>query len=369
MNYLIVGAGFYGATFAQQLAENGHSVTIIDKRPHIAGNAYSEIDSQTGIEVHKYGSHLFHTSNKRVWDYANRFTSFNDYRHTVWANHNKKIYSMPINLNTINSFFEKSFTPCEAKSMLSLWNDPLFKPTNLEEKAISLIGKPLYDAFIKGYTEKQWQTDPKILPPEIISRLPVRYSFNNRYFEDTYEGLPINGYTNWVENMIDHKNIKVKLNIDFFDIKSGLSKDTQIVYTGPIDKYFNYVHGQLSWRTLDFEWEIHEVNDYQGTSVMNYSDLDIPYTRIHEFKHLHPERNYTDSHTIISKEYSRFASIKDEPYYPVNSESDRKKLSLYRDMVKKENHVIFGGRLGTYQYLDMHMAIASALSKFGEIHG
>jgi UDP-galactopyranose mutase len=366
--YLVVGSGFFGLTFAQQLAENNEEVLIIEKRSHIGGNSYSEFDKETGIEIHKYGSHLFHTSNENIWEYCNRFTKFTDYRHVVWSKHNEKIYSMPINLATITSFFEKSMSPNEAKQLIAEQALEIKDPSNLEEKAISLIGRPLYEAFIKGYTQKQWQTDPKDLPQEIITRLPVRYNFNNSYFNDKYQGLPVNGYTEWAKNMINNKNISIQFNTDFFDIKDNIDKDTIVVYTGPIDRYFNYEFGELSWRTLDFEWEVHNLSDYQGTSVINYSDLDSAFTRIHEFRHLHPERNYSEEKTIISKEYSRFAGKGDEPYYPINSKKDRDMLKLYREKAALEKNIIFGGRLGTYQYLDMHMAIGSALSKFKEYY-
>lgn len=366
--YLVVGSGFFGLTFAQQLAEHGEKVTIVEKRNHIGGNSYSEIDKETGIEIHKYGSHLFHTSSDQIWEYCNRFTRFTDYRHTVWANHDSQIYSLPINLSTITSFFKQAMSPDEAKELIQKQSIEIEYPNNLEEKAISLIGRPLYEAFIKGYTQKQWQTDPKDLPQEIITRLPVRYNFNNNYFNDKYQGIPINGYTSWAEKMIDNKNISLKLNTDFFDIKDDLDDDTVVIYTGAIDRYFNYEFGRLSWRTLDFEWEIHDKSDYQGAPVINYSDLEYNFTRIHEFKHLHPEREYFESKTIIAKEYSRFAKDSDEPYYPVNLKEDRDMLKLYRDKARTEKNVIFGGRLGTYQYLDMHMAIGSALSKFKEYY-
>jgi UDP-galactopyranose mutase len=240
---------------------------------------------------------------------------------------------------------------------------------NLEEKAISLIGRPLYEAFIRDYTAKQWQTDPKDLPAEVISRLPVRYTYDNRYFNDTYEGLPTDGYTAWIERMADHPNIEVRLSTDFFDEsqpvnRSAVVGNVPVVYTGPVDRYFDYAEGELSWRTLDFEQEVLEIGDFQGTPVMNYADLDVPYTRIHEFRHFHPEREYPTDRTVIMREFSRFASRGDEPYYPVNTAEDRARLLSYRELAKAEPDVLFGGRLGTYQYLDMHMAIGSALSTY-----
>ena len=364
---VVVGSGFYGLTVAQQAAERlGLMVLVLERRNHIGGNAYSEFDPETGIEVHKYGSHLFHTSNERVWEYVNRFTAFNDYKHIVWAKHKGDLYPMPINLDTINQFFKQDFDTEQARAFIQGQvdeNDPS-SASNLEERAIALIGQPLYEAFIKGYTEKQWQTDPKLLPADVINRLPMRFTKEHRYFNDTYEGLPLSGYTAWLENMADHPNIEVKLNQDFFELKSDLSGQVPIVYTGAIDRYFDYEFGELGWRTLDFEFEIIPTGNFQNTSVVNYSDLDVAFTRIHEYRHLHPERDYQDESTYISREYSRFASRDDEPYYPVNTDTDREKLIQYRTVIDNEKNVWFGGRLGSYQYLDMHMAIASALTAF-----
>ena len=364
---VVVGSGFYGLTIARQAADElGLKVLVLEKRNHIGGNAYSEFDSETGIEVHKYGSHLFHTSNERVWAYVNRFTAFNNYQHKVWAKHHGHLYPMPINLDTINQFFGKSFNSDQAKDFIQgqINATDAVSASSLETRAIALVGEPLYEAFIKGYTEKQWQTDPKLLPADVINRLPMRFTTEHRYFHDTYEGLPLGGYTAWLENMADHQNIEVKLNSYFFDIKYELLGHVPIVYTGPIDRYFDYQFGELAWRTLDFESEILNTGNFQNTSVVNYSDLDVSYTRIHEYRHLHPERAYQEEKTFISREYSRFASRKDEPYYPVNTEADREKLLRYRSLIDAEKDVWFGGRLGTYQYLDMHMAIASALTAF-----
>ena len=364
---IVVGSGFFGLTIARQAADElGLRVLVIEKRAHIGGNAYSEFDPVTGIEIHKYGSHLFHTSNERVWEYVNRFTKFNNYQHKVWAKHQGRMYQMPINLDTINQFFGTKFSSEEAKEFIQgqLGENEATNASNLEERAIALIGKPLYEAFIKGYTEKQWQTDPKLLPADVINRLPMRFTTEHRYFNDTYEGLPLNGYTAWLENMADHSNIQIRLDTDFFDIRAELDSEVPIVYTGPIDRYFDFEYGTLGWRTLDFQDEVIGIGDYQGTSVVNYSDLDVAFTRIHEYRHLHPERNYQTESTFISREFSRFASSADEPYYPVNTEADRQQLSQYRELIKQENGVWFGGRLGTYQYLDMHMAIASALTLF-----
>jgi len=363
---VVVGSGFFGLTVAERAATEGNKVLVLDRRSHIGGNAYSEFEPETGIEVHRYGSHLFHTSNERVWEYVHRFTKFNNYRHHVLTIHQGRTYPMPVSLSTICDFFGKALSPTEARELVNshIREESIFDPANLEDKAISLIGRPLYEAFIRGYTAKQWQTDPKELPPEIITRLPVRYTFNTRYFNDTWEGLPVDGYTKWLTNMATHQNINVQLDIDFFDIRSELPADTPVVYTGPLDEYFGFSEGHLTWRTLDFDVGVIDVPDFQGTSVMNYADENVPFTRIHEFQHLHPERRNASGKTVIMREFSRFAQQADEPYYPINTAEDRKRLQLYREATAKEPNVIFGGRLGTYQYLDMHMAIASALTTF-----
>ncbi|QPK83147.1 UDP-galactopyranose mutase [Corynebacterium qintianiae] len=367
---IVVGSGFFGLTVAEQAAsELGKRVLVLEKRGHIGGNAYSERDPETGIEVHKYGAHLFHTSNERVWNYVNRFTDFTDYQHRVFAMHDGTAYQFPMGLGLINQFFGKYYSPDEARALIEAQRegkDPA-EATNLEERGIALIGKPLYEAFVKHYTAKQWQTDPTDLPPEIISRLPVRYTFNNRYFNDTYEGLPVDGYAAWLEKMAEHELIEVALNTDYFDVREQ-HEGIPVVYTGPLDRYFDYSQGRLGWRTLDFEREVLETGDFQGTPVMNYNDADVPYTRIHEFRHFHPERdNYPADKTVIVKEYSRFAGEDDEVYYPINTPEDREKLLAYRRLAAAESSekgVLFGGRLGTYQYLDMHMAIAAALTLF-----
>lgn len=369
---VVVGSGFFGLTVAERAAsELGLNVTVIDRRHHIGGNAYSETEEQTGIEVHRYGAHLFHTSNQKVWEYVNRFTTFTNYVHRVYGVHKGEVFPLPINLGTINQFFRANYTPAEARDLIAEQAGELAgtDPQNLNDKGIQLIGRPLYEAFIKHYTGKQWQTDPKHLPAGIISRLPVRYTYDNRYFNDTYEGLPTQGYTAWIERMADHPNIDVRLSTDFFDESQPISKgkvvgNVPVVYTGPVDRYFDYAEGDLSWRTIDFEEEVLATGDFQGTSVVNYNDPDVPFTRIIEPRHFHPERNYQTEKTVIMREFSRFAQKGDEPYYPINTEADRAKLLAYRDLAKAEHDVLFGGRLGTYKYLDMHMAIGSALSMY-----
>ena len=371
---IVVGSGFFGLTIAERTAaELGKRVLVIERRPHLGGNAYSEPEPETGIEIHKYGAHLFHTSNERVWEYVNKFTDFTGYQHRVFAMHKGQAYQFPLGLGLVSQFFGRYFTPDEAKALIQEQASEFDSKDaqNFEEKAISLIGRPLYEAFIKHYTAKQWETDPKNLPAGNITRLPVRYTFDNRYFNDTHEGLPVDGYTAWLENMAASDLIDVRLDTDWFDVRDELTAafpDAPIVYTGPLDRYFDYSAGRLGWRTLDFETEVLPVGDFQGTPVMNYNDADVQYTRIHEFRHFHPERtSYPTDKTVIMREFGRFANDGDEPYYPINTPSDREMLAAYRALAKTEaaeRKVLFGGRLGTYQYLDMHMAIASALSMF-----
>ena len=370
----VVGSGFFGLTIAERAATQlGKRVLVVERRHHIGGNAYSEAEPETGIEIHKYGAHLFHTSNKRVWDYVRQFTDFTGYQHRVFGLYQGQAYPLPVGLGLISQFFDKYYSPDEARALIAEQAGEIdtADAQNFEEKAISLIGRPLYEAFFKHYTAKQWQTDPTELPAGNITRLPVRYNFDNRYFNDTYEGLPVDGYTAWLEKMAVDEKIEVRLNTDWFDVRDDLraaSPDAPVVYTGPLDRYFDYSAGRLGWRTLDFETEVLDTGDFQGTPVMNYNDADVPYTRIHEFRHFHPERDtYPADKTVIMREYSRAAGESDEPYYPINTPDDRTMLSAYRDLAKGETvsaRVLFGGRLGTYQYLDMHMAIASALTMF-----
>jgi len=367
---VVVGSGLFGLAVAQQCAERfGARVLILERRSHIGGNAWSEPEAQTGIEVHRYGAHLFHTSNERVWAYVNRFTDFTGYVHRVYTTHRGEVYPMPINLGTINQFFRAAYTPDQARALIAEQAAELGgrEPSSFVEKGVSLIGRPLYEAFIAHYTAKQWQTDPESLPADIISRLPVRYTYDNRYFNDTHEGLPTQGYAAWLARMVEDPRIEVRLDTDFFDPaqpanQQALVGSVPVVYTGPVDRYFGDAEGQLAWRTLDFEQEVLPIGDFQGTSVMNYPDPDVPWTRIHEFRHFHPERDYPSDRTVIVREFSRFAEAGDEPYYPVNTPADRARLLAYRERAKTEPGVLFGGRLGTYQYLDMHMAIGSALS-------
>ncbi|WP_250309906.1 UDP-galactopyranose mutase [Gardnerella sp. Marseille-Q2328] len=392
---VVVGAGLFGLTVAQQAAERaGASVEIIDVRDHIGGNAYSYFDERTGIEIHKYGAHLFHTSNKRVWDYVNRFTSFTNYVHRVYATHDGEVYPLPINLGTINQFFHAHYTPEEAKALIASQAGELAgkDPENLNDKGISLIGRPLYEAFIKNYTAKQWQTDPSQLPAGIIKRLPVRFNYNNRYFKDTWEGLPTDGYTAWMQRMIDDPRIHVSLGVDFFDESQPFNKralaeaGVPVVYTGPVDRYFDYALGELKWRTVDFKEVRYEENDHFGCPVMNYSDADVPFTRAIEFKNFNPERGEVEGvageageagaadfvpgktvkagETVVWQEYSRAATREDEPYYPVNTEADKALYARYAELAAAEPRTVFGGRLGTYSYYDMHNVIDMALRAY-----
>lgn len=371
---IVIGAGITGLTVAERAASQlGKRVLMVDQREHLGGNCYSDKEPETGIEVHRYGAHIFHTSNERVWKYVNQFTSFTDYRHRVFALHNDVAYQFPMGLGLICQFFGRYYSPEEAKKLIQEQTEGLdpHKARNLEERGIALIGRPLYEAFVKHYTAKQWQTDPTELPASIISRLPVRYTFDNGYFNDTHQGLPVDGYGAWLENMASSPLIDVHLNTDWFDVAENLTSenpDAVIFYTGPVDKYFDYSEGRLGWRTVDLETEVLPVADFQGTAVMNYNDADVPWTRIHEFKHFHPERAdvYPKDKTVIMREYSRFAGENDDPYYPIDSPEDREKLTAYRAKVKnlEKDKIFFGGRQGLYKYFDMHMAIGNALSIF-----
>ena len=372
---VIVGAGIFGLTIAQQAVEHlGAHVTIIDVRDHIGGNAYSYIDPETGAEIHKYGAHLFHTSNARVWEYVNRFTQFTDYVHRVYATHNGEVYPLPINLGTINQFFHANYTPAQAKALIEEQAGELAgtDPANLNDQGISLIGRPLYEAFIKNYTAKQWQTDASELPASIIKRLPVRFTYNNRYFKDTWEGLPADGYTAWLERMIDDPHITVKLGTDFFDETQPLNKKAlqeagvPIVYTGPVDRYFDYDLGELKWRTVDFKEVRYDEGDHFGCAVMNFSDADVPYTRAIEFKNFNPERaaEQNPDRTVVWEEFSRFADRDDEPYYPINTDEDKALYARYKEKAAAEPKVVFGGRLGTYAYYDMDQVFNQALISF-----
>ena len=363
---VVVGSGFYGLTVAERAASDGARVVVLERRPHLGGNAWSEPDPETGIEVHTYGSHIFHTSNRRVWEYVSRFAAFNEYRHHVWTVHQGRVYPMPIGMATMTQFFGQVLSPDQARALVREQAGELdgSSPANLEQKAISLIGRPLYEAFIRGYTAKQWQTDPRELPERIITRLPVRFTYETRYFNDTWEGIPVDGYGALLARMAATPGVTVHTGVDWFDVQKSSTVRAPIVYTGPLDRWFEHRAGRLSWRTLDLHTEVLDVDDHQGTTVMNYADEDVPHTRVHEFQHYHPEKPNVAGRTVVMTEYSRWAQPADEPYYPVDAPEDRRRLAVYRDLAKAEPGVHFGGRLGGYQYLDMHMAIASALTAY-----
>ena len=366
---LIIGSGFYGAVLAERIANVlNKRVLIIEKRNHIGGNSYSETDKKTNIEYHKYGTHIFHTSNEKVWKYINNFTEFNNYRHQVLTSHKNKVYQMPINLETINTFFKKNFNPSEAQSFVQKKTKKFkkYKFKNFEDKAISQIGKDLYKAFIKGYTQKQWGKNPKLLPESIFNRLPIRYSYNEDYYQQTqYQGIPKNGYKNIFINLLKNKKIKIKFN-ENFKLSYKIKPKYLTIYTGPLDSLMGYKFGKLEWRSLSFKKEIKNVKDFQGNSVINYPDLKDKFTRIHEPKHLHPERKpFNSDRTLIIREYS----IKNDkaPYYPINDEHNRLKHRKYKLEANKIKKFEFGGRLADYAYYDMDMTISAALKKFDQI--
>jgi UDP-galactopyranose mutase len=363
---VVVGSGFCGATIAYKVAsELALPVLVVERRGHTGGNAHSKLDDETGVEYHQYGSHIFHTSNEVVWKFITQFSSFNNYRHRMFSRHKGKTYTVPINLMTINQFFGQDLNPARARAFIQqqVAAESIAAPRNFEEKAISLIGRPLYEAFIKGYTAKQWETDPTALPPEIFARLPVRFSFNDFYFSDLYEGLPTSGYAAIFDKMLGHPLIQVVNNCDYFDVRGKLDPGVMCIFTGPVDRYFDYKFGELGWRTLDFEIERLDMDDFQGASMVNYPDPDVRFTRIHEFRHLHPERRYGNK-TLIMREYSRFAKRNDEPYYPIGRQDDKRRYNQYKKLADAEPNVIFAGRLGTYRYLDMHQAIGAALNVY-----
>jgi UDP-galactopyranose mutase len=365
-DYVIVGSGCFGAVFAQQVMEAGKSALVLERRKHVGGNCFSYEYEDTGITVHAYGSHIFHTSDERIWRYVNRFAEFNQYRHRVLTTYRDEVFSVPINLGTINSFYGVNLRPAEAKAFLAAKRESVPNPRNLEEKAIGLIGRELYEAFFKGYTTKQWGCDPRELPAGIITRLPVRTSFDDAYFDDLYQGVPVEGYTSMFERMLH--GIPIEFGVDFLNDRAyWAGRGRRLVYTGPIDRYFDYAYGKLNWRSVRFELERKSVEDYQGISVMNYADVDVPYTRIHEPKHLHPERSFNRNETVVVREYP--CMNPDEPYYPVNFEPDRRLYSRYQALAEAERGVVFGGRLARYQYLDMHQAIGSALHSVREEFG
>lgn len=366
IRFLVVGAGFYGAVVAEHIArELGQKVVVIDKRDHVGGNCHSQVDPATGIEYHTYGTHIFHTRNPAVWSYVERFTQLNAYRHQVLATYKNRVYQMPINLETINTFYGVNLKPFEVREFLEreIGSEVYESPRNLEERAISLVGRPLYEAFLKGYTEKQWGRDAKDIPASVIQRLPFRTNYDENYFFDSWQGIPIDGYSALFERMLDHPNIEVALGLDFMDLKNQVPPDCLVVYSGTIDRFFHYAHGRLDCRTLRFESEVLDVPDYQGTSVMNYTEREVPYTRIHEPRHLHPERESHPEKTLIIREYSE-ASLGDSPYYPIPSPENDRRLALYARERESHPNVHFGGRLGDFKYYDMDVTIDRAMNAY-----
>ena len=354
---LIVGAGLYGATVAQCLREKGKSALVIDKRDAIGGNVYTqEIE---GIQVHKYGAHIFHTNNKAVWDYVNRFAEFNRYTNSPVANYHGELYSLPFNMYTFNKLWGV-VTPKEAEEKIREQREAagITEPKNLEEQAISLVGTDVYEKLVKGYTEKQWGRPCRELPAFIIRRLPVRFTFDNNYFNARFQGIPIGGYTAMVEKMLS--GTEIRLGVDYLADKAAWDAVAdQVVYTGPIDRYFNYCFGPLEYRSVRFETEVLKTPNFQGNAVVNYTDRETPYTRIIEHKHF---EFGTQPKTVISREYTSEWKVGDEPYYPVNDEKNRSLYEKYRALAEKEAHVVFGGRLGEYKYYDMDAVIERALN-------
>lgn len=368
-NILIVGSGLFGSTIARLLAEVGQNVTVIDKRNHIGGNCYSKIDERTGIEIHKYGEHIFHTSIPEVKTFIERFTAFNHYRHTKKVFYKGKLYSFPINLDTINQFYNRNLKPWNVGEfwMGKVEND---NPKNFEEAALSRLGKDLYEAFYKTYTLKHWERDPRELPAEIFSRLPIRMNYETNYFYDDFQGLPLDGYAELFKRMLNHANIRVILECDYFDIRHKVDYDFTI-YTGTIDKLFNYQFGRLEWRTVSHSYETKQVKDWQGIATINYSDMNVPYTRTVEFKHLHPERKavYESDQTIVSYEYASPCRDEHNPCYPIPDKRNQERYELYLNEVKHLKNFFIGGRLAEYKYYDMDKTIQSAINLFEKIKG
>lgn len=354
-DYLVVGAGLYGAVFAYEAKKKGKTCLVIDKRDHIAGNIYCE--NVSGINVHKYGAHIFHTSDKKIWEYVNQFAEFNNYINSPVARYKNELYNLPFNMNTFSKMWNIA-TPQEAKDIIAsqIADLNITEPKNLEEQALSLVGKDVYEKLIKGYTEKQWGRDCKDLPSFIIKRLPLRFIYDNNYFNDRYQGIPIGGYTKIVEKMLD--GIEVRLNTNYLDNREEFdAMADKIVYTGMIDQFYDYKLGVLEYRSVRFETEELPMENYQGNAVVNYTEREVPYTRIIEHKHFEFGKQPT---TIISREYSSEWKKGDEPYYPVNNDKNNALYQQYKELADKEHKVIFGGRLGGYKYYDMDKVIAAA---------
>lgn len=357
-NIVIVGAGFSGAVIGRVLAEKGHKVKIIDKREHLAGNCFDERDSKTDVMVHVYGPHIFHTDNKIVWDFVNRFSTMMPYVNRVKATVLNQVFSLPINLHTINQFFKQTCSPDEARKLISVKGDSsIIEPKTFEDQALRFIGRELYEAFFKGYTIKQWGMEPKELPASILKRLPVRFNYDDNYFNHKYQGMPKDGYTEMVKLIVQHPNISVELGVSY--TAEMAENSDHVFYSGPLDAYFDYRYGRLGYRTLDFDKFYHE-GDYQGCAVMNYCSVDVPYTRITEHKYFSPWETHEGS--VCYKEYSRACTENDIPYYPIRQVGEMSLLDKYVALAEQEKNITFVGRLGTYRYLDMDVTIAEALS-------
>ena len=355
-DYLIVGSGLFGSIFAYEAGKKGKQCLVVEKRDHIGGNIYTK--EVEGIQVHQYGAHIFHTSNREVWEYVQQFAEFNRYTNSPVANYKGEIYNLPFNMNTFNKLWGV-VTPAEAKTKIEEQAAAYRTehPANLEEQALNLVGKDIYEKLIKGYTEKQWGHRATELPPEIIKRLPVRYIYDNNYFNDIYQGIPIGGYTAMIEKML--AKAEVRLSVDYLEHKDELDALAEnVVYTGPIDAYYGYQFGELEYRSVSFETEVLDQPNYQGNAVVNYTEYEVPYTRIIEHKHF---EFGTQEKTVISREYPAAWKKGDEPYYPVNNEKNNMLYHSYEKLAKEEKKVIFGGRLGTYKYMDMHHVVAEAL--------
>ena len=361
-DYLIVGAGLFGSIFAHEAKKAGKKVLVIDKREHTGGNIYTK--EVEGIQVHQYGAHIFHTSNQEVWDYVQQFAEFNRYTNSPVARYKDELYNLPFNMNTFSKMWNVK-TPQEAKAEIDrqIKEAGITEPKNLEEQAISLVGKDIYEKLVKGYTEKQWGRRATELPIFIIKRLPVRFVYDNNYFNDKYQGIPIGGYTQIIEKMLD--GIEVRLSTDFFAEREGLTGlADKIVFTGMIDAYFQYCYGELEYRTVRFETEVLDCENYQGNAVVNYTEYEVPYTRIIEHKHFEfgCQNGEVNPKTVVTREYPAEWAKGDEPYYPMNDEKNNALYAKYKELADKEDKVIFGGRLGMYKYFDMHHVVQEALT-------
>lgn len=365
--FCVVGAGFSGAVIARHLASRGHKVVVVDERSHLAGNCHTEHDNQTGVMVHRYGPHIFHTANERVWSYVQQFGTFRPYVNRVKAIARGQVFSLPINLLTINALFKTTFGPAQARAFIASKADhTITQPRTFREQALSMVGPELYETFFEGYTRKQWGCDPDTLPASILKRLPLRFNYDDNYFNHPYQGMPQDGYTAIVSNILAEfsNTIDIRLGATFEDMPETFD---HVFYTGPLDRYFGFKLGRLEYRTLDFERFVSPEPDYQGTAVMNYCDADVPYTRIAEHKHFAPWEQAQFEQTVCFREYSRAAQKADIPYYPIRLSGEQRLLRAYEDMARASKGVSFLGRLGTYRYLDMDVTIHEALEACDQI--